>query len=239
MNKMRKHQSGNVVVFILLAVGLFGALAFSFTKSGQQGQGNMNEQQAKIAAQEMLQGAAVLQRAFERLRQRGCSESQIDFGNSVWQHNNGSPTTVNNTTAPGDGSCGMFTSNGGQATPPTFPAGTTNASTAPTLQKAGHPYVRRVTIAGQGSGSLPELLLVVSSLDPALCKAINLIANGQDTLPTIGEDKTGWNSAAYWTNAVTATTIGDDDTNLAGKTTFCWRMMPEDIYAFGSVILTR
>ncbi len=75
----QKNQSGNAVVFILLAVALFGALSYTFMRGSKSGQGNLTQQQAKLAAQELISYAQNIERAVNKIRQRGYSENQISF----------------------------------------------------------------------------------------------------------------------------------------------------------------
>jgi hypothetical protein len=105
---MRAYQHGNVVIFILLAVGLFGALAYSFTRNSQQSQGNMTEQQAKVTAQEILNYARSVEQAVNKLRQRGCSQSQLSFDYDI-----PGTTGYENVTAPGTEECHVFSPSGG------------------------------------------------------------------------------------------------------------------------------
>jgi len=80
---MRRSQAGNAVVFVLIGIALFAALAFTFMRGAKTGQGNMTVGQASIAAVEILDYTATVGRAVNKLRQRGCSESEINFGAAI------------------------------------------------------------------------------------------------------------------------------------------------------------
>lgn len=115
-NKNTRHtQGGNIFIIILVAILLFAALGYTFSRSMNKGTGNLTKQQAKIAAQEILNYARLVEGAVDRVRRNGCSESEIDFDNA----------TVNgysNTNTPTDRSCSIFNDNGGKinyASPPT------------------------------------------------------------------------------------------------------------------------
>jgi len=104
-----KGESGNVFVIILIAVFLFAALIYTFTRSSQKGSGNLNRQQLEIASQEILSYAQAIENGVNLVRQRGCSENQINFDNPI---NAG----YTNAAAPADSSCDIFDENGGQLT---------------------------------------------------------------------------------------------------------------------------
>ena len=105
--KYKTAQAGNVFIIILLGVFLFGALMYMFSRSAQQGTGNLTAQQANIAAQEILNYARLVEGAVDRIRRNGCSESEISFANSV-------VVGYANTAAPSDNSCHIFEDNGGK-----------------------------------------------------------------------------------------------------------------------------
>ena len=181
---MRTDQSGNVVIFILLAVGLFGALAFTFTRGGQQGQGNMNSQQAKIAAQEIIAYGAQLEKATNKLLARGCSETQLNYDHSSFT------LSHDNTTAPADGSCDIFGAAG---------AGLTQALVSENVfgLPATYNMVSSVsTIAGTPS-TKPELYWIIEipgGSKALVCSEINsllgitaaLVSNTNTNVPFVG-----------------------------------------------------
>lgn len=105
-NKIRS-QAGNAFILILAGVFLFGALMFTFSRSAQKGTGNLSRQQAKIAAQEILNYARTVEGAVNRVRNNGCSENEISFVNTV-------VSGYSNASAPVDSSCDVFNSAGGK-----------------------------------------------------------------------------------------------------------------------------
>lgn len=75
------NQKGNVFVYILIAVGLFGALMFAISKSSSQNDvsGELSEGQSKIVAGEIIAYAASATNALAQMQQTGANISQIDF----------------------------------------------------------------------------------------------------------------------------------------------------------------
>lgn len=101
------REAGNVFILILLGITLFGALMYSFSRSSNQGTGNLTKQQAKIAAQEILNYARLVEGAVDRVRRNGCSETEISFDNAV-------VSGYSNPNSPPDKSCHIFEDEGGK-----------------------------------------------------------------------------------------------------------------------------
>jgi hypothetical protein len=78
---MIRNQSGNIFVYILIAVGLFAALMFTLSKSGGQEDavGELSEGQSKILANEIIGYASTASNALVNMQQSGITASQIDF----------------------------------------------------------------------------------------------------------------------------------------------------------------
>ena len=184
-------QSGNVFIIILIGIILFAALAYTFTRSGQTGTGNLTAQQTEIAAQEILNYARLIENAVNRLRQNGCSENEISFESAGL-------TGHANAGAPGDNSCHIFDTNGGQVTYQD-PADNwlDNAFSASGFY--GDYYFSKACVRGVGgdSGSVSEnafcnspnnngeeLLFVLPYLDQAVCEKINQKLYRDTTIPT-------------------------------------------------------
>ncbi len=108
MPQNRKNsESGNVFFMILIGVFLFGALMYSFSRSGSDGVSSISKQQAKVAAQEILNYARLVEGAVDRVRRNGCSENEISFENAV-------VAGYSNTNSPADKSCHVFEAKGGK-----------------------------------------------------------------------------------------------------------------------------
>lgn len=73
------RQSGNAFFMILMAIVLFAALAFTFSRGMQQGGENISSRQAELAASDILSFAQKLERGVQSVLARGVSESDISF----------------------------------------------------------------------------------------------------------------------------------------------------------------
>lgn len=78
---MRKisTQSGNVFALILLAVILFAALIFVFSRGFDTGATRMTSANARTYATDTIVYAQSVERAVQRILQNGVSESDISF----------------------------------------------------------------------------------------------------------------------------------------------------------------
>lgn len=224
---IRHHQSGNAMVYILIAVLLFAALAYTFLKSGQTGQGSLSKEQSKIAAGQILSFANNVEKAVEKLRQRGCSENQISFvGATTYAPGN---YTYSNANAPSDNSCDVFNANGG---------GVIDVDMRPYMTAEASRDMGQTLYTGSNSVSSvdldpaspqKDLLMIVSDLDPNVCTAINDILGV--TGPTARD---GFHVQTFvGTYGPLSTGIGDDGSNpttVRGRTSFCMQNIANSLY---------
>lgn len=99
-----KHQSGNALWFILIAIGLLGLLTITFSRSSKNNDSGDYEQ-TQIAASEILRYAKSLENAVQTLLAKGCSENEISFENNV-------VAGYTNSNSPAENSCHVFRSAG-------------------------------------------------------------------------------------------------------------------------------
>lgn len=204
-----RSTSGNAVVLVLIGVALFGALAYTFMRGAKQGQGNLTKQQAKIAAQELLDFLGTVEKATNKLRSRGCSESDISFANTG---DTGPFVAANDpATAPSDGSCDIFNSSGGGlnfnmnwekyqislAEITQYAAGNEN--------QYGNIYFRIGTASTVDVGTAAnDLMMHLNFVQPEICRQFNLLQGY--TITEVAD-----NSAA----------LGTVNTSYVGKPSVC------------------
>lgn len=206
---MRSSQAGNAIVIILIAVFLFGALAAVFMRGAKTGQGNLTTQQAKLAAQEILDFYNSLERAANKLRSKGCSENDISFANP---NDAGAFITYNHpSTAPSDNSCHIFD-----------PAGANllmgmdwekyqiSRDQIPTVPEDnyGQSYMRIgiAGIIGVGTDAGTDLMFQLNYVNPKICDEYNKLLKYQI-------DLTVTDNGPF---------TGDENTALAKKFTSCY-----------------
>ena len=104
---MPRHQQGNVLFLILIAVALFAALSYAVTKSTSGG-GNADKELQELETASLLQYLSSIKLAVTRMQLiNGCSDTDISFAHngfhgSFWAH---SPAL--------DTRCQIFHSEGG------------------------------------------------------------------------------------------------------------------------------
>jgi len=178
----RSKQAGNVFIIILLGVFLFGALMYSFSRSGQKGTGNLTKQQAKIAAQEILNYARLVEGAVDRVRRNGCSETEISFENSV-------VSGYENPNSPADNSCHIFEEEGGKISYFTPPEDWNDSSQSSELNYGELFFTGRTLIRNLGVDTKDDLIFIISWLPKSICESLNNMLFGEIT---ITEDPGGW-----------------------------------------------
>lgn len=166
-----KNQSGNVFIIIMLGVFLFGALMFFFARGSSQGTGNLTKQQAKIAAQEILNYARLVEGAVNRVRRNGCSESEISFDNAV-------VAGYSNPNSPIDESCHIFEDGGGKVSYTSPPSNTTSLNW---FFDSGV-YVRGIAEETALSGA--DLVILLPDISKTICENINsMLDHGFSSIP--------------------------------------------------------
>lgn len=101
----QSKQSGNVLWFILIAVGLLGALTMVITNSSKNSAQTGDVERNRIETSKVLRYAKNLENAVQQLIISGCSENEINFENTT-------DTNYENTDAPSDQSCDIFAVSG-------------------------------------------------------------------------------------------------------------------------------
>lgn len=105
---MYKHQNGNILFLILIAVALFAALSYAITGTSRSNSTALSEEQTDIAVSRILNYVGQAQNAVNRLLLiNKCGESEISFENPNY------PRSSANARAPSDNSCHIHHPAGG------------------------------------------------------------------------------------------------------------------------------
>ena len=240
MEQQSHTQSGNVAFIILLAVALFAALSFAITQNRDSNTSLMTDQQAEMAAQEITAYGNAIANTVQKLKLRGCTETQYNFGNSVWTYGDGAILISNthNPSAPATG-CSVFVTSDVNLTPVVFPLSyTTGASTSPTSTASGHGRIMKLAIPGVGVTANDEIVYSTMRLNQNVCKKINEIlgvTTASDSMPTFT-----WTASSY-NGTLGSTPMTDTSTGsiLTGKTAFCAWNTTNNLHAFLQVLVAR
>ncbi len=219
---VQNSQSGNAFIYILVAIALFAALTYTFTRSAQQGgTGDISKQEAAIAASEILSYARSIEEAVNRVRVKNrCSENEISFeygGNYV------------NASAPGTNKCHLFESAGGN-----IPWHTPQTSWLDSSQSSNALYGSYSYVGAGGvddvESAASDLVFFAPVLNRQVCININNNLNISNPSDEPAVDDTGILTetpftGSYASTPAAAATINDSgsSTALSGENAACIR----------------
>jgi hypothetical protein len=211
---------GNALFLILIAVALFAALSYAITQSGR-GSGNINREQASLAASRILNYAAAVEAGYKRVQVlNGVAGEYVHFDNKLAKKRDGTSINGGLGSMPADESLYVFLPGGGGVTPQLFtdlsqvcqPAVCAGGTAEP-----GAFGVRWTNIAGVGS-TVPDLVLGVYYLTEQVCSAINRQL-GITGIPNASPQNGGWTQDTA--PGAVGNPTGTDAALLSGKLSFC------------------
>lgn len=235
-----RDQSGNVLVYILIAVGLLGALSYAMTQTAQQNMSGLTKDRAAMDATQVIEYGNILNNAVAQLRLRGVQETAISF------QQNEDDEDYTNATCTQD-RCKVFVKNGGgvNAYEPNS-AWLDKKFNGETLY--GDFYISGETAVTDVGGDDPELILFLPYIGKELCKAINkrlgLKLEDEDT-PSQSEDFLG--VSAYFAGefpveaemTITGDGTRENDEILHGVTAGCLQYSADASYHYYQVLMAR
>ncbi len=162
-----KSESGNVLVYILIAVALFAALGFAVSNMMRTSGTTVSGEKDVVFASEALNYAKTMRDMVQFLRiSKGCDENEISFERSPFD---GSDSDYVNVSAPSDFSCHLFHPKGGAMG---YQAGTKDINGAINWIFTG-------ANDGQNVGNqcnmdnCADLIAILPNVTQALCRKIN------------------------------------------------------------------
>ena len=172
-------QSGNVLFLLLLAIGLFAALAYAVSGQSRFTSGEpISKEKARANAAAILQYTTAIKAEVQRLTTSGnCLLTEINFKND-FKRNNGTVFQTVTSAAPSDGSCNIFRPYGGginQVIQPKIALDPSRYSNAGS-QTPGTIYVQSYRMIGIGTDDLSsgnDVVLEVEWLNRETCIALN------------------------------------------------------------------
>ncbi len=174
---IRQNESGVVFVYILLAIALFAALSYAVSDNKGGSTNIFTDEQARLAAQEIIDYGNNVANAVQKLRLRGCSETEISFQNNVVSgYNNGTNTT-----------CQVFHEDGGNINFPTFNE-TSYDLNAPVIDRISFNGDNQIIDNGSGDS---ELIFFNSAIKQNICENINNILHDNQAAFTGGDITVG------------------------------------------------
>ena len=212
-------QNGNILFIILIAVALFAALSYAVSQSSRGGGGNASKEKMATDAAAFIQYTAGLQSHIQRMNvSDGVAVDKFNFGalGRGW------------TQPCSEDKCKVFTDTGGKFYTPSRPKN--DYLIAPyqnSTQQFGNPALLRV----KGIGSdLADLVYYYQGFTEAMCKQINKgLGLGEiapiDTVADAGDIKYEFGSNVTMPEPAAGADkeVGDQASELAGQTYFCFR----------------
>ncbi len=172
----RRSETGNAVVFIFIAIALFGALSFSFMKSMEGGTSSLSAQESRLLAQTIINESMKIEKALDVLTRRGCSQDQISMEKTPQK----TGYDWENTNAPPDRHCHIYEPEGGGLENTPLPTGLGTEAYWGYSAHAG--MGRKTSEIGTGFYGIAAYL---NGLSDQVCSAINKQLNtGWGAIPS-------------------------------------------------------
>lgn len=161
---MRNNQSGNVLFYVFIAVGLLAALSYVVAQSGRGSVGRLSAEKASLYADEILSYGFVVSQAVDQIRLRGYLDGRVSFENDV----------ISGYVNPqcSDDECKVFHLSGGAVN--YMPPKSAWLDSAHSAQPHyGEYYIYGETSAAGYATSRDDLILFLPYLKQEVCVAIN------------------------------------------------------------------
>lgn len=198
-------QSGNAVIWALIAIALFAALSATIMSGSRTSTAIMSNEEARSYAKQIIAYGNDLQATIQRLKLRGCDPTEISFENSY-------DANYTNPNAPPNKKCHVFDRNGG------------NIEWNQSNILINGPYFMGITeITGLGDASTSELIFF-AEVNQSICEEINTLLGGTATPEDDAVSGTAYTvNAAKFKGTYTDSTgvIADSSSWRAGKNAAC------------------
>jgi len=212
-NSQKYKQSGNAIVIIFVAIGLFAALAYVFSQSSRTSSGFISDSDVSARADAILSYGSQIKSAYKRLEIRGCDFMEISFENPI-------EAGYTNGNAPTSNKCHLFEPAGGNLKYNRLNGETIRFTDRHSLENIGC----------TGASLCTELLFTLKDISQNLCEALNkklgIIGIPSDTNGAAGLMKFDGSFLGVGTE------IGDSDANLAGQAIACYEDSDDSEYIF-------
>jgi hypothetical protein len=228
-NNPNQDERGNAFIIVLVGVVMFIALSFTVSKGMRSDNTNkLSAREIELAASDILNYATQMERAINRMRRIGVSESEIDFANSV------NLLYTNPNCATND--CRVFDSQGGNMRWKAPPNGANDGS--------DWLYNARNTVEGvgedcTGSTRCTELVMFLNNMDQDVCREINnKLGISPVTPPIDGNTAADVSTIHVGIFLDTQSISGDSGGIIDGKNSLCFQTLAQT-YHFYHVLIAR
>ena len=170
---LRLHKdSGNAVIWALLAVALFAMLGAAVMSGSRSSTNIVSGEEARAYARQIIAYGNDVKGAVQRLKFRGCDDNEISFENDVYFGSTSNPR------APENRRCHVFAIEGGGlkywAPSEKMLSDTSVLPTSNHTQFRGYTaFIGASAITDYGSNDSAEILMVIPWLDSNICMMLN------------------------------------------------------------------
>ncbi len=214
-------SSGNALLYVLIAIALFGALSFTISRQSRNSEsGTLDEAKVELYATQILSYARQVQSVIDQMTITGSSMSEFDFVR---------PGEAGFATAPHIHK--VYHPQGGGLSPANLPAGTTqdNAEQTPGWYLGVFNTVEWTDSTGT------DMILTAHNLSAAICASINNKITGSSTIPALVGDGEDYLLDTSTNNNLTISACGACE----GYMSLCVQNAAGTSYSFYNVIADR
>lgn len=220
---LKARQSGNAMIYILLALALLGLLTASLMSQDSSGGDDISKDQVEFQTTEILSYAAAAQTALDQMIATGTDPNTIDFMMPSATSFDTAPH-INKFYHPQGGGFNYKTPN-----PAIFTG--TGASPSPGW------YINRFNNIAWTPTTANDILLSAFKISQPVCASINKKLTGSTTIPTLGVS-IGNTLVGLQNGGAANTNIANGDcAACVGKPALCVTNSTADAWAFYSIIL--
>lgn len=220
-----KHQNGNALFLILIAVALFAALSYAVTQSGRGG-GDINKEELSLEASRLVQYAAAVENSIMRIRiSGGHRKNEVSFTGPGSDNSNCTTDT-----------CEVF-NDSAYGVPYIKPD---TSWLIPDNGDARWGEYRNIMtdLDGIGIDDEPDILLIINFMSEEMCRAVNKVVdistpNGAPPQAVNGINTFGW----YIGTSDAGNELADAGDILNGHYTGCFLNDTANNYIFYHVIM--
>jgi hypothetical protein len=225
----RSSESGNILLYILIAVALLASLSYAVTRSNTGSAGQLDSERARLAATEILEYGSILGNAASQLRLRGCKLTEISF--------EGATGTYTNPSAPTDHSCDVFNTAGGGVSLQAPPVASVVSTATPWTFSADMEVNEVGTTCA--ADACADLVAYIPGVKDVVCDALNTLA-GIDT-PTTRPVQADASYSTFQGAYTYVDTLGDEagTDKLSGKSAGCFQSTADGVFIAYKILLSR
>lgn len=234
-----RHEKGNALFIILIAIGLLGAATAMFTRSSSTTDDTGDYEQTQITANRIMNDLNTVALGVQNLIMRGCSENSLSFWyDSNRDGNEDGDDLYYNADAPSDHSCHVFHPSGAGVTPTKPPA--PYAKDDPLYYKGKYFFFAQTEWKDNGDNCgedrCVDLIGGLRDLSQSLCQQINTML-GIEGIPS----NTTWGGAQFDGTYESLYTLANEPSSAAaaGKPAACFYGIDQDSYTFQIILHAR